>query len=197
MNINRTTVRYLLVLIIFWEVCKEYIPNVLSWSRIPVTILLTISVIYESHVYSLLLAIYLAWSDWADGYYARKWKVEGKFGANLDAFVDKLILIPMWFMIATCDLLMDDLHLLIYLMIVRELWIIALRLIRGKKSKSLDSAKWKTGVQFAIIIIYPIMHLISIMPKVALLIGIYCCFFTAVWLSIKSAYLYTFRPVWD
>ena len=196
MEIKKVTIKYALALIIFLEICKEYIPNVISAMRVPAIAVFTYTIMHGHHWSGLFLAILIAITDWADGWLARKWEVASTFGAHLDAYVDKLILIPMWVMITECDYVIDELHYLLYLMLVREVWIIGMRWKRGRKSKSLDSAKWKASLQFAVIIIYPLMHLNSGVIFFLLLCCLYLCFLVATYLSIHSVWKYTFRPVW-
>ena len=85
---------------------KKYIPNILSWSRIvtlPVIMWLivcsTLSVSISNLVLNnfqiiaiLLLVGFL--TDIADGFLARLWKVESKFGNILDHVADRLMILP-------------------------------------------------------------------------------------------------------
>ena len=75
------------------------IPNLLTWFRIvmiPVFITLfylpdaTLS-LHNKHLFSMLLFVFAAITDWLDGYLARKLNQGSAFGAFLDPVADKLM----------------------------------------------------------------------------------------------------------
>lgn len=177
------------------NIYKKNIPNILSWSRIPALLLLTIAIWYQWNISSLILSLYAAYSDWADGYYARKWSVNSSFGASLDATIDKLILFPIIALVLRCDFLFTGLLVLIAIMALREIHIIMLRKRRGYKTKSILSAKLKTAFQFGIIVLYPVAHMCTHGLKIVIIICVYICFVVSTLLSVYSAWSYTFRPI--
>lgn len=77
------------------------LPNILSISRIIVSCLLFF--IGEYPILFSVLYLYCGISDVADGYIARRWKVESAIGAKLDSFGDFIfyVLITVTFVIHT------------------------------------------------------------------------------------------------
>ena len=72
---------------------KKYIPNILTSLRIiaiPFIIYLGITNHYKTLI---VLAALIAFTDFLDGFLARKWEVTSLLGANLDAIADKLLAI--------------------------------------------------------------------------------------------------------
>ncbi|MYD44704.1 MAG: CDP-diacylglycerol--glycerol-3-phosphate 3-phosphatidyltransferase [Gammaproteobacteria bacterium] len=72
-----------------------YVPNAVTLIRIAcIPLFVLIYVITEEwHWVAGLLFGFAAATDWLDGYIARKWEVDSKFGAFLDPVADKLIVI--------------------------------------------------------------------------------------------------------
>ncbi len=97
----------------------------------------------------VLLAL-LGASDWFDGYLARRFRWETPLGAILDPVADKLLLC-----VAIVYLVARDFHplspALATLLLAREFFVSALRMILAKEGASLpvsQSGKWKTTFQF-------------------------------------------------
>lgn len=81
---------------------KGQIPNLLTWSRLVLAgVFFTLLSFYQYEgrgdptllnvaffIYSVAL-----FTDYLDGYLARKWKVEGAFGRIVDPFVDKILVL--------------------------------------------------------------------------------------------------------
>ena len=71
------------------------LPNILTIFRIislPVLILMILSLDQEINFYAVLLFIAISASDYYDGYFARKMKLESNFGKMLDPIADKLFI---------------------------------------------------------------------------------------------------------
>ena len=75
------------------------IPILLTWLRI-VLIPLMIGIYYvpDSWLFgvgrdlaAMLVFVFAAWTDWLDGYLARRWNETSAFGAFLDPVADKLV----------------------------------------------------------------------------------------------------------
>ena len=92
---------------------KKYIPNILSWSRVvisgiiiclifsPVTSLtLFRTTLTNFQIIAILLLIGL-FTDIADGFLARLWKVETKFGNILDHVADRIMILPAIYLLIT------------------------------------------------------------------------------------------------
>lgn len=75
----------------------SYLPNILSCLRIMLALLLP----FSPQDYWLMLIIGAAFSDFLDGWIARKWQVMSWQGAVLDAFADKFFMLIALITVAT------------------------------------------------------------------------------------------------
>ena len=85
---------------------KQSLPNYLTWSRvlmIPVISVLILTPGAWANYLSASLFCLVAFTDWLDGFLARKWKVESPFGAFLDPVADKLIVATTLVIIVEAD----------------------------------------------------------------------------------------------
>ena len=72
------------------------LPNILTIFRIislPVLILMILSSEQKFNFYTVLLFVTISASDFFDGYFARKMRLESSFGKMLDPIADKLFII--------------------------------------------------------------------------------------------------------
>lgn len=103
---------------------------------------------------ALLLFIMAAATDWFDGYLARTWKQESKFGTMLDPIADKAMVV-IALLVITGFLGMNPWILLPATMIIfREVFVSGLREFLGADATSLKVtklAKWKTTAQMVAI----------------------------------------------
>lgn len=130
------------------------LPTILTWTRI-VAIPLIVGVFYApldtatANLVATVMFIIFAWTDWADGYLARKLKQTSAFGAFLDPVADKFLV---------CASLLVLVHLqradvfVALIIIGREIAISALREWMAKIGASASVAvhmlgKLKTTVQ--------------------------------------------------
>jgi cardiolipin synthase len=108
------------------------IPILLTWLRI-LLIPLMIGIYYVPDTWlfgvgrdlaAMLVFVFAAWTDWLDGYLARRWNETSAFGAFLDPVADKLV-------VATALIMLVDFHrldaILAVIIIGREITISALR----------------------------------------------------------------------
>lgn len=71
---------------------RHHIPNLLTYARcIAIPALACIFYIPELHKATSALFIAASFTDWLDGYLARRWDVSSAFGAFLDPVADKLM----------------------------------------------------------------------------------------------------------
>ncbi len=68
------------------------VPNQLTVSRLLLSIVLFVFLVYEYYLTSLALFVVAASTDWLDGYWARKYGQVTNLGRILDPFVDKIII---------------------------------------------------------------------------------------------------------
>lgn len=67
------------------------VPNLLSFARIPLAVLLFICVVHRWWLAGLLLFLVAAFTDWLDGWWARRYGPQTLVGRNLDTVTDKVL----------------------------------------------------------------------------------------------------------
>ena len=130
------------------------VPNILTLLRLLAAPGVAVMFLYFNRPwadwFALLLFITAAATDWFDGYLARRWQQESKFGAMLDPIADKAMVV-----IALCVITgfsgMDPWILLPATVILfREVFVSGLREFLGSTAGTLKVtklAKWKTTAQ--------------------------------------------------
>lgn len=130
------------------------LPNILTLLRLCAAPGVAVMFLYFNRPwadwFALVLFVTAAVTDWLDGYLARKWRQESKFGAMLDPIADKAMVV-----IALCVITgfsgMNPWILLPATMILfREVFVSGLREFLGDTAGTLkvtQLAKWKTTAQ--------------------------------------------------
>ena len=98
---------------------KQEIPNLLTLSRLLAPFILIPLIILNKKISFIIMIILFSITDFLDGYYARKYKINSLFGKYLDAFVDKIYAGTLLFL--SIILINKDLIILIWLIIILEL----------------------------------------------------------------------------
>ena len=104
--------------------------------------------------FALALFIIAALTDWFDGYLARLWKQESKFGAMLDPIADKAMVVIALVIITGYSGMNPWLILPVTVILFREVFVSGLREFMGAKAgllKVTRLAKWKTTAQMVAI----------------------------------------------
>ena len=70
----------------------RYIPNIFTFSRLFLLPGIIFFIIYSSWKLAFVLFFAASLTDWLDGYLARRFDVESRFGKFLDPIVDKLLI---------------------------------------------------------------------------------------------------------
>jgi len=130
------------------------IPNILTVMRLLAAPGIVVMFLYFTRpwadLFALVLFILAAITDWFDGYLARAWKQESKFGAMLDPIADKAMVV-IALIVITGFLGMNPWILLPATMIIfREVFVSGLREFLGASAgllKVTKLAKWKTTAQ--------------------------------------------------
>jgi cardiolipin synthase len=130
------------------------LPNILTVIRLLAAPGLAVMFLYFTRPYAdwfaLFLFIFAAVTDWFDGYLARAWKQESKFGAMLDPIADKAMVV-IALLVVTGFSGMDPWILLPATVILfREVFVSGLREFLGDTAGTLKVtplAKWKTTAQ--------------------------------------------------
>ena len=103
---------------------------------------------------ALALFITAAITDWFDGYLARAWKQESKFGAMMDPIADKAMVVIALVIITGYSGMNPWLILPVTVVLFREVFVSGLREFLGAdagKLKVTNLAKWKTTAQMVAI----------------------------------------------
>lgn len=104
--------------------------------------------------FALSLFVGAAVTDWFDGYLARLWKQESKFGAMMDPIADKAMVVIAIMVITGYNGMNPWLILPATIILFREVFVSGLREYLGAKSGTLKVtklAKWKTTAQMVAI----------------------------------------------
>ncbi|KXT77760.1 CDP-diacylglycerol--glycerol-3-phosphate 3-phosphatidyltransferase [Streptococcus sp. DD13] len=159
---------------------KENIPNILTIGRIFVIPIFILLLTLWNHVEVHLLAAFLfalaSFTDFLDGYLARKWKVVSNFGKFADPMADKILVMTAFIMLVEIGYVPAWVAALI---ICRELAVTGLRLLLVENGGTVLAAampgKIKTFSQmFAIILLLCHQFLVgNILLYIALFFTIY------------------------
>lgn len=106
--------------------------------------------------FALALFITAAVTDWFDGYLARAWKQESRFGAMLDPIADKAMVVIALVIITGYSGMNPWLILPVTVILFREVFVSGLREYLGAEAGQLKVtklAKWKTTAQMVAIAI--------------------------------------------
>ena len=160
--------------------------NAITLSRILCAILIYFFLFLESqYLVALLLFCIASFSDFLDGYVARKTNNESVLGEILDPIADKLLVV---FVLIGLSINLDSflIGFISAVIISREVWVAALRDINARnnqsdKTKVTFLAKTKTAIQMFAILMYlfgltlnnmMVLFFADIIPIVALLVTI-------------------------
>ena len=133
--------------------------NIITLSRILCAILIYL-ILYLENNYSIALFLFLiaSFSDFLDGYLARKTNSVSVLGEILDPIADKLLIV---FVLVGLSINLDSflIGFISAIIISREIWVAALRDINARsnqsdKTKVTFLAKTKTAIQMLVILIY-------------------------------------------
>lgn len=130
------------------------LPNILTVFRLLATPLVPIAFLYFTRPLADWVALVIfslaAITDYLDGYLARLWKQQSRFGAMLDPIADKAMVIIALLVISGFSGMNPWLLLPATAIIFREVFVSGLREFIADKSAQLkvtQIAKWKTTVQ--------------------------------------------------
>ena len=134
------------------------LPNILTILRLAAAPGLAILFLYFSRPFAdwLALGLFLtaAATDWFDGYIARAWKQESRFGAAMDPIADKAMVLIAIMVIAGYSGMNPWLILPAAVILFREVFVSGLREYLGDRARLLavtKLAKWKTTAQMVAI----------------------------------------------
>jgi CDP-diacylglycerol--glycerol-3-phosphate 3-phosphatidyltransferase len=134
------------------------VPNILTIIRLFAAPGVAIMFLYFARPwadwYAMTLFILAAITDFFDGYLARKWGQESRFGAMLDPIADKAMVVIALLVITGVSGMNPWILLPATMILFREVFVSGLREFLGDKAKLLqvtNLAKWKTTAQMVAI----------------------------------------------
>ncbi len=134
------------------------VPNILTVLRLLAAPGVAVAFLYFTRPwadwFALLLFMGAAITDWFDGFIARSWKLESRFGAMLDPIADKAMVIIALLVIVGYSSMSPWLVLPATVIVFREVFVSGLREFLGAQAKLLkvtQIAKWKTTAQMVAI----------------------------------------------
>ena len=134
------------------------IPNILTLLRLLAAPGVAVMFLYFARPwadwFALILFVVAALTDWIDGYLARAWKQESKFGAMLDPIADKAMVVIALLVITGFSGMNPWILLPATVIIFREVFVSGLREFLGDTAgllKVTNLAKWKTTAQMVAI----------------------------------------------
>ena len=133
--------------------------NLLTFSRILLAaIIFLLLMTSDGYLLALILFYIAGFTDWLDGYLARKYNSVSQLGEILDPIADKILIVFVFFGLAV-NLTSYLIGFIASLIITREIWVGALRDLNARNNKSEATkvtflAKIKTSIQFFTISIY-------------------------------------------
>jgi CDP-diacylglycerol--glycerol-3-phosphate 3-phosphatidyltransferase len=130
------------------------IPNILTVLRLLAAPGVAVMFLYFTRPwadwFALVLFVTAAVTDWIDGYLARAWKQESKFGAMLDPIADKAMVVIALLVITGFSGMNPWILLPATVILFREVFVSGLREFLGSTAgllKVTKLAKWKTTAQ--------------------------------------------------
>ncbi|WP_108485170.1 CDP-diacylglycerol--glycerol-3-phosphate 3-phosphatidyltransferase [Oceaniglobus ichthyenteri] len=130
------------------------IPNILTVLRLLAAPGVAIMFLYFTRPwadwFALILFVTASVTDWLDGYLARAWKQESKFGAMLDPIADKAMVVIALLVITGFSGMNPWILLPATVILFREVFVSGLREFLGNTAgllKVTKLAKWKTTAQ--------------------------------------------------
>ncbi|MBJ3761685.1 CDP-diacylglycerol--glycerol-3-phosphate 3-phosphatidyltransferase [Maribius pontilimi] len=134
------------------------LPNILTFLRLLAAPGVAVMFLYFNRPwadwFALVLFLGAAITDWFDGYLARSWQQESRFGAMLDPIADKAMVIIALLVIVGYSSMSPWLVLPATFIVFREVFVSGLREFLGAQAKLLQVtklAKWKTTAQMVAI----------------------------------------------
>ena len=171
--------------------------NLLTFSRIILAaIIFLLLMSSDGYLLALVLFYVAGFTDWLDGYLARKYNAVSQLGEILDPIADKILIVFVFFGLAV-NLSSYLIGFFAALIITREIWVGALRDLNARNNKSNATkvtflAKIKTTIQLFTISIY----LLALALNNMLLVVIGDIFlFASLIITIYTGFIYTLNSI--
>ncbi len=136
------------------KIIQKTLPNILTSFRCISALIVPFLIVYGDEIGAILapiIFIIACFTDFFDGYFARKYNVVSNYGRIIDPVADKMLVVGTLF--ALCSENLFNYHYTFipsFLIIIREIFITGLREQVAKNKKIINVsilAKWKTTIQ--------------------------------------------------
>ncbi len=139
------------------------IPNILSIFRIILIPLVAWLILFDYFLYALITTLFIAVSDFLDGFIARLFNAQSEIGSYLDSIADKAFIISAYMLIGTQNLLPI---FVIIIVISRDIIIMGAFGLSFAMNQKLDInpirvSKINTFLQFVLIILVLVNNIVS------------------------------------
>jgi CDP-diacylglycerol--glycerol-3-phosphate 3-phosphatidyltransferase len=131
----------------------QSVPNLITASRFPFLFII-VALLYFPSRWGASIAVVLyalaAWTDWLDGFIARRWKLESTIGAFMDALVDKIFTLGVFMAMLVLEIIPRASLFCVLIIITREFTITGLRGVAATKNVIIPAqgeGKVKTALQ--------------------------------------------------
>jgi len=162
-------------------------PNLVTYSRIVLTV--PIVFLLKNEYYSIALVIFLiaAFTDYLDGYLARRLNKVSETGKVMDQVADKILVTSVFLA------LMNEVPLwLIVTVIIRDSWVNGLRILSAKKGIIVPANIWgkmKTVLQFVLILTIMVERTFDLDMRILVIIFVFLTFLA----TVVSGFIYTYQ----
>ncbi|RKX38294.1 MAG: CDP-diacylglycerol--glycerol-3-phosphate 3-phosphatidyltransferase [Thermotogae bacterium] len=162
-------------------------PNLVTYSRIVLTV--PIVFLLKNECYSIALVIFLiaAFTDYLDGYLARRLNKVSETGKVMDQVADKILVTSVFLA------LMSEIPLwLIVTVIMRDSWVNGLRILSAKKGIIVPANIWgkvKTVLQFVLILAIMVERTFDLNMRIPVIILVFLTFLA----TVVSGFIYTYQ----
>jgi len=167
--------------------------NLLTFSRIVLAAIIFLLLMSSDGYLLALILFYIAgFTDWLDGFLARKYHAVSQLGEILDPIADKILIVFVFFGLAV-NLSSYLIGFFAALIVTREIWVGALRDLNARNNKSDATkvtflAKIKTTIQLFTISVY----LLALTLNNMLLVVVGDIFlFISLFITLYTGFIYT------
>jgi CDP-diacylglycerol--glycerol-3-phosphate 3-phosphatidyltransferase len=129
------------------------VPNFITFTRFPLLFVI-VSLLYFPTRWGASLAVLVyalaAWTDWLDGFIARRWNIVSTLGTFMDALIDKIFTVGVFIAMLVLDIIPRASLFCVLLIISREFTITGLRAVAATKKVVIAAqgeGKIKTALQ--------------------------------------------------
>jgi CDP-diacylglycerol--glycerol-3-phosphate 3-phosphatidyltransferase len=185
----------------------ESVPNLITASRFPLLFVIVALLYFPTRwgaSFAVLAYAFASWTDWLDGFIARRWKITSTLGAFMDALVDKIFTLGVFMTMLVLDILPRSSLFCVLIIISREFTITGLRAVAASQSVIIPAqgeGKIKTALQMMstvfLLLFFALkrdfQHLYTLEDIMWLFYTGYAMFLAATVVTLASGVLYLVR----